>query len=172
MIIEVVEHRKEWSDLYQKEAHTIQNILGKELINVFHIGSTSVDGLKAKPIIDIMPVVHNIEAIDHYSNQFESIGYEVMGEFGIQGRRFFRKGNDRRTHHIHIFQYNNTYDILRHLALRDYLRHSPQARAEYGRLKSELASRYPTDIDSYCDGKDAFVKKLERDALKWYWHNK
>ena len=90
-----------------------------------------------------------------------------MGEFGIAGRRYFRKGGDERTHQVHVFSADNVRDVERHLAVRDYLRaHADRAEA-YGRLKRALAARFPSDIEAYCDGKDAFVKALERDALAW-----
>ena len=138
-------------------------------MNIFHIGSTSVPNLKAKPIIDILLVVNDINELDTYSEQFERLGYEVMGEFGIKGRRYFRKGGDNRTHQIHAFQYNNIEEIERHLAFRDYLREHPEVCIQYGELKSQLAKQYPNDIDGYGDGKDDFVKSVEKDAIRWYW---
>lgn len=169
MNIIVVDYDPNWKNEYLKEEHAIKEILQDELVNCFHIGSTSVPNLKAKPIIDILLVVNDINALDTYSVQFENLGYEVMGEFGIQGRRYFRKGGDNRTHQIHAFQYDHIQEIERHLSFRDYLRQSPERCKEYGELKSKLADQYPTDIDSYGDGKDDFVKKIEKEALKWYW---
>lgn len=169
MKITVVEHHPEWKEAYLKEERDIQNILHGELVNSFHVGSTSVPGLKAKPIIDILLVVRDINALDQYSVQFEHLGYEVMGEFGIRGRRYFRKGGDNRTHHIHAFQYDHIQEIERHLAFRDYLCQHPEIAKEYGELKDELAKKYPNDIESYGDGKDDFVKKVEKQALIWHW---
>ena len=168
MNVIVTAYNPNWPALYEQEAQAIRQILGKELIAIHHIGSTSVLGLFAKPIIDIMPVVAHIEAVDPLSAQFEALGYEVMGEFGIPGRRYFRKGGDNRTHQIHIFEQSNQYDIIRHLAVRDFLRCHPQDAKAYGELKQQLALRFPQDIESYCDGKDAFVKDLEHRAVLWY----
>lgn len=170
MKIAVVDYDPNWKDEYEKEKRAIHKIAGDALINIFHIGSTSVPGLKAKPIIDILLVVNSVDALDQYSKAFERLGYEVMGEFGITGRRYFRKGGDHRTHQIHAFQYDNIKDIERHLSFRDYLRENPQACQEYGQLKSRLAEQYPADIDSYGDGKDAFVKRIESEALKKHWY--
>lgn len=172
MKVEVVEYNKEWPILFRKEAQKIKSILGDELIDIYHIGSTAVENLKAKPIIDIMPVVRDITKIDAYNKEFESLGYEPKGEFGIVGRRYFRKGLEIRTHQIHIFEISNSKDIERHLAVRDYLRTHPQDAIEYGQLKSKLAALHPSDIEAYCDGKDAFVKKLERKALNGILKNK
>ncbi|MDV4342623.1 GrpB family protein [Methanoculleus sp. YWC-01] len=169
MNVRVVDYDPIWPDLFRTEARQMEDILKENLIEVFHIGSTSVPGLKAKPIIDIMPVVLSIEQIDERSGQFEAIGYESMGELGIPGRRYLRKGGENRTHQIHAFQYDSVQNITRHLAFRDYLRCHPDVCSAYAALKSELAMRYPGDIGGYCDGKDTFVKRVERDALQWYW---
>lgn len=168
-IIKVVDYNHNWSSDYQQEERSIREILQDEWVNSFHIGSTSVPGLKAKPIIDILLVVNDIYKLDSFSKQFQEIGYEVMGEFGIAGRRYFRKGGDHRTHQIHAFQYNNMEEIERHLAFRDYLREHPEVRRQYGELKSQLAKQYSNDIDGYCNGKDDFVKSVEKDAIKWHW---
>ena len=106
--------------------------------------------------------------VDKYNEEFVAIGYECMGEFGIEGRRYFRKGGDNRTHQIHIFEQSNHKDINRHIAVRDFLRTHPDIALEYGELKMELANRFPEDIEGYCAGKDAFVKQLEKDALRWW----
>ncbi|MGG3508547.1 GrpB family protein [Paenibacillus lautus] len=169
MKVTVVEYDPNWKTDYLKEEQAINEILQEELVKSYHIGSTSVPNLKAKPIIDILLVVNDIGELDNYSAQFENLGYEVMGEFGIKGRRYFRKGGDDRTHQIHAFQYDYIQEIERHLSFRDYLCENPKICKEYGDLKSKLADQYPTDIESYGDGKDDFVKKIEKEALKWHW---
>ncbi|MCC3373589.1 GrpB family protein [Cohnella sp. REN36] len=169
MNIKVVEYDPNWKTEYLKEEQAIKGILQDELVKSFHIGSTSVPNLKAKPIIDILLVVNDIGKLDQYTAPFENFGYEVMGEFGMKGRRYFRKGGDDRTHQIHAFQYDSIQEIERHLSFRDYLCENPEICKAYGELKSKLADKYPTDIESYGDGKDEFVKKIERAALKWHW---
>lgn len=163
----VTEYNPEWETEFKKEADLISKILGSLCIDIFHIGSTAVPGLKAKPIIDIMPVVHNIDNVDALAREFEKVGYEYLGEFGINGRRYLRKGGDERTHQIHIFEKSNTKDIERHLAVHDYLRTHTEDAYLYGKLKEELAAKFPYDIDGYCDGKEEFVKQLEERALEW-----
>ena len=81
MKVEVVKYRSEWSREFEAEAERIKEILGDEAIEIYHIGSTSVEGLSAKPIIDIMPVVKDISRIDKLNPVFEAVGYECMGEF-------------------------------------------------------------------------------------------
>lgn len=165
--IVVTEPNPLWSDMFKIEAMKIEEILGENCAAIHHIGSTSVAGLAAKPIIDIMPIVYKLEDVDKVASEFKKIGYEYMGEFGIPGRRYLRKGGDERTHQIHIFAENNTADIERHLAVRDYLRTHKDICEKYAVLKKELAEKYPYDIDGYCDGKEEFVQQMEREALVW-----
>lgn len=165
--ITVTEYDPAWPEMFRKEAQMIGKILGDNCVAIYHIGSTAVPGLAAKPVIDIMPVVYDLGAVDALSSRFESIGYEYMGEFGIAGRRYLRKGGDERTHQIHIFDQADSGNIRRHLALRDYLRAHERESQEYGALKKRLAEKYPYDIDGYCDGKETFVSTLEKKALEW-----
>ena len=90
-----------------------------------------------------------------------------MGEFGITGRRYLRKGGCERTYQVHIFRQEDRYNIGRHLAFRDYLRCHCEEAERYARLKICLAERYPYDIEGYCDGKEKFVKEMEEKALIW-----
>ena len=133
--IVVVDYRPEWAEAFQREAARIAKVLGENMVAIHHIGSTSVPGLCAKPIIDIMPVVRDIGAVDECNEGFIALGYTPMGEFGIPGRRYFHKGGDERTHHVHVFAEENKEAIERHLAVPAYLRaHADEARA-YGELK-------------------------------------
>ncbi len=161
----VVDYQPQWPEEFLKESKYIQTILGDNCVAIYHIGSTSVPGLAAKPIIDMMPLVKDLTLVDGQAFAFEEIGYEYLGEFGIKGRRYLRKGGDVRTHQIHIFEQSDTYNTSRHLAFRNYLRTHEKEREEYARLKKSLAEKFPYDIQSYCDGKDAFIKELEKKAL-------
>lgn len=142
-----------WVKKYEEEVLLIKEILADNCIAIYHIGSTSVPGLAAKPIIDIMAAVRSLEKVDDVAEAFSKIGYEYLGEFGISGRRYLRKGGDERTHQIHIFQTNDWNNIGRHLAFRNYMRTHEKERTEYAKLKIELAQKFPYDIDGYCDGK-------------------
>lgn len=166
--ITVVDYNPDWPRKFQAEREAIASILKDNCIALHHIGSTAVPGLAAKPIIDIMGVVLSLEKVDEVSEEFVQIGYEYMGEFGIAGRRYLRKGGDERTHQLHIFQEGDQKNIDRHLAFRNYLRAHPEAREEYARLKKELARQFPRDIDGYCEGKEDFVRRMEEKALARY----
>ena len=169
--IEVVPYNPQWPALFEEEAAKIQNVLGDNCISVHHIGSTSVPGLYAKPVIDMIPVVKDIQKVDGCNLAFEKLGYQCMGEYGITGRRFFMKGGDDRTHHVHVFEVGDTQNINRHLAVRDFLRTHLSEAEEYAKLKIQLAAQFTYDNDGYCDGKDEFVKSLEQKALLWQREN-
>lgn len=166
--ITVVDYNPLWPKKYEEEALLIKDILADNCVAIYHIGSTSVEGLAAKPIIDIMAAVQNLEKVDDAAEAFSKIGYEYLGEFGIAGRRYLRKGGDERTHQIHIFQTEDWNNIGRHLAFRDYMRTHKKERDEYAKIKKVLAQKFPYDIDGYCDGKDAFVREMEKRALLEY----
>ncbi len=149
------------------ESETLGDILSPNLVNIYHIGSTAVPGLMAKPVIDIMLSVQSLNILDQQSQKIASLDYEVMGEFGMPGRRYFRKGLIDRTHQIHAFVQED-HNITRHLAFRDYLRNHPDIAAEYGILKKQLAELYPSDIIKYGDGKEDFITIHEKKAMQWF----
>ena len=159
--VKVTEYNKDWPLMYEKEAVKLRKIFRSEIIEIYHIGSTSVDGLIAKPIIDIMPVVRDVNRIDDYNTKMIDIGYEPKGENGLPSRRFFQKGGDERTHHIHFYEMGNT-EIERHLAFRNYLRTHPDVLKKYGSLKKELSQRFSRDIEAYISGKEQLVSEIEK----------
>ncbi|PBB04664.1 MULTISPECIES: GrpB family protein [Salimicrobium] len=165
--VEVTSYNKDWPFLYEEEANRLRRIFGSEIIEMDHIGSTSVEGLIAKPVIDIMPVVKDIERIDDFNTAMIDIGYEPKGENGLPGRRYFQKGGDQRTHHIHFYKMGDS-EVERHLAFRNYLRSHPEAVKEYGDLKKELAQNFPYDIEAYINGKEQLVSKIDKKAIAWH----
>ena len=169
--MEVVAYNPAWPGLFEEEKARIAQVLEERALDIHHIGSTSVQGLAAKPIIDIMPVVRDIVAVDECNHGMEEIGYTAMGEYGIPGRRFFARTDGDAAHrvNVHVFQRGDS-NIERHLAFRDYLRAFPAAAAEYAGIKIGLAKKFTWDIESYMDGKDGFIKENERRAIEWHRH--
>ena len=166
--IVVVPYDPAWQGEFETESKRILHALGNNVVSVHHIGSTAIPGIFAKPIIDILLEVNDLVRLDDETGAMQELGYEAMGEFGIPGRRYFRK-SDRsgvRTHHVHAFQ-TGSPEIERHLAFRDYMIAHPTAARAYGALKRELARAYPHDRQAYVDGKDEFVKEHEAKALSW-----
>ncbi|WP_297244450.1 GrpB family protein [uncultured Brachyspira sp.] len=176
-IIEIVDYDYNWKNLYREEESKIKNIINDILISIHHIGSTSIENLKAKPIIDMLAVVDDINKVDRYNNDFANIGYKAMGENGIAKRRFFMKdyiddnGTQKRFSHIHIFDINNKFDIERHLAFRDFLMANKNIAEEYVKIKLEALKNCNNDIELYCNYKDKFIKDIEKKALEFYRKN-
>lgn len=167
MKVEVVPYNPNWSNLFEVEAKQWFNLLNLNVIAIHHIGSTAIPNIYAKPIIDLLIEVKDINQVDQCHPTIAAQNYDIMGEYGIPGRRFFRKHNSNgtRSHHIHIYQQHSP-QIQRHLAFRDYMRTHPQAAQQYSQLKQKLAKKYPEEIESYMDGKDPFIKKIDQKIAK------
>ena len=162
MKIYMVSHDPKWRQLFQQEAEQLTAVLGSSVAAVHHIGSTAIPTIYAKPVLDLLLVVQDLAALDTKQPRMEALGYEALGEFGIPGRRYFRRDNlsGERTHQVHVFE-NDSPQIKRHLAFRDYLINRPETAQEYSDLKRELAAKHPEDIEAYMDGKDEFIKKID-----------
>ena len=165
--VRVTNYDSAWTEEFEHEARAVRAAMGLDAVTVHHIGSTAVPGLAAKPIIDMLPVVEDDAALDRVSPRLTELGYESLGEFGLPGRRYFRKGRKNRTHHLHCYAVGNP-EIYRHLAFRDYLCAKAEVRNDYDALKRCLARQFPRDMDAYIAGKDKFVKEIERTALTWW----
>jgi GrpB-like predicted nucleotidyltransferase (UPF0157 family) len=164
-VVEVVPYHPRWPVLFEDEAALLRRTLGDVAVHIHHIGSTSVPGLVAKPIIDILLEVTSLAALDALNEAMRAIGYEPRGELGIPRRRYFPKGGMDRTHQVHAFVVGDEHG-MRHLAFRDYLRAHPETAKEYGELKIAIARDCDNDIERYCDGKDAYVKRVEALAIE------
>ena len=135
-------------------------------LTILHIGSTAIAGLVAKPIIDMLLVVRSLLALDHHAAKLGGLGFEAMGEFGIEGRRYFRKhmAAGVRSHHLHAFEAGSP-QVQRHLAFRDHLIAHPSAAEAYGALKQSLAQGFPQGGVAYVDGKTTFIQAQLAQAL-------
>src|SRR2546421_7687601 len=142
--VEVVPHDPRWRDAFEAEAKYIAAALGENVVAIHHIGSTAIPNIFAKPVIDLLVEVRDITEVDGQSSAMESLGYEVMGEYGIPGRRYFRKDNQEgiRTHNIHAFEAGSA-EGERHLAFPDYMIAPPVDAQRYSELNRELAEKHP-----------------------------
>jgi GrpB-like predicted nucleotidyltransferase (UPF0157 family) len=163
--VEVVPHDPNWLNLFETESKQIAIALGENIIEIHHIGSTSIETIYAKPIIDILVEVNSIVQVDDQNSSMQLLGYQCMGEFGIKERRFFLKDNPAgvRTHHAHVFEADSS-QVRRHLAFRDYLNTHLEDAKSYSSLKRSLAQKYPNDIERYMDGKHGFIQEIDRKA--------
>ncbi|WP_226568250.1 GNAT family N-acetyltransferase [Bacillus stratosphericus] len=164
--VEVVEYKMSWHEQFRHELEKLKKAVGDNWVDGHHIGSTSIKGMAAKPIIDILLEVKHINDLDECNHLFSQLGYEALGENGLKGRRFFRKGGLNRSHHVHAYEAGHK-DVKRHLVFRDYLRAAPERAKEYADKKRQLAKAHPEDIASYINGKDAIMKEIEQEAYNW-----
>ncbi len=166
----VLPYDPDWPHSYLTEADKLTPILGANLISLHHIGSTSVPGLAAKPTIDILASVKDLEQIDALNPQLEELGYQARGENGIAGRRYFnKKDGDDHLFHLHVYQEAHPA-IEDHLAFRDYLRSHPECCGEYEALKRGLVEIYKFEPFRYTDGKADFIQKTLAVAKAWKNH--
>jgi GrpB-like predicted nucleotidyltransferase (UPF0157 family) len=165
-IVEVVAYNPAWQDAFQTERALLQAALGEVAVAIHHVGSTSVPGLAAKPIIDILLAVTDLAALDGKETALAALGYKAKGENGIPGRRYFHKGGPQRTHHAHAFTAGDP-NLTRHLAFRDYLIAHADVTQEYAALKKRLAAAHKDDSKLYQTGKEDFISLHERLAFRW-----
>lgn len=168
-IIQVVSADPSWHGRYVGESLTIKHLLGRMLVSLYHIGSTSVPNLDAKPTIDVLAWVSNVRLLDSQDivQAFIESGYRVYGEYGIAGRRYYSKGEEEHTCHLHAFGTESESDLYRHLAFREYMRTFSNEAQVYGQLKRHVAQGGDNDIRKYCDGKYDYVQAIECKAVSW-----
>jgi len=173
--MDVVPYDANWVSIYENEKVILENILGEHIVRVEHIGSTSIPGIYAKPIIDILVLVKRISDIDGFSHEMIAAGYDVRGEKGMPGRRYFVRFTDddsgNHTHHIHIFQAENNpshQDVENNLIFRDYLRINEEARNDYSSLKINLSKLHYTEPLSYHEGKTECVCDILKRANDYF----
>jgi GrpB-like predicted nucleotidyltransferase (UPF0157 family) len=155
-------YNPDWPRMAAGHAERLR-VLGSTLVNVHHIGSTSVPGLAAKPIIDLMPLVTDLADLDRERGRIEALYYEWHGEFGIAGRRYCTLSADQ----LHFFQ-SDSPQAERHIAFRDYLRAHPAVATAYENEKCRARDLHPNDSHAYTDEKSAWIRKTEATALIWY----
>lgn len=155
----------EWPYRYEVESKALKKIFIDELLEIHHVGSTSVKSIGyAKPIVDILIIVKDIERVNIYNELMTKAGYRARGENGINGRRYFTKGDFPRTHHVHIYQSGDS-KILTYLDFKEYLIANPLEAMEYGQLKLNILESFPHE--EYQQEKEKRMDKMVGEALRW-----
>ena len=159
--VTLLPYQPAWPSLFAEEAERLRLALGEHVLRVEHVGSTAVPGLDAKPILDIVVAVRDISGAAPFEEALAPLGYIHKAENDRPGRLYFvkRLPDDRSTHHLSITELD-TECWFTHVAFRDYLRSHPEAREEYGKLKSALARRHHHDRAAYQEGKAAFIQHV------------
>lgn len=159
----VVPYDPEWAIQFERDRAKLADALRDLNVQIEHICSTSVVGLAAKPIIDIMIVTQNETDAIRCITPIVRLDFECRGEADIEGRIFFRRMNPH-AHHIHLYTTPTHPEIERHLNFRDYLCSHPDAAKEYAELKYALAEKFRNDRVGYTDAKTEFIRSIEAKA--------
>ncbi|MHA2250721.1 MAG: GrpB family protein [Candidatus Kariarchaeaceae archaeon] len=166
--IVIVEYDPKWPILFDKEKISIQGIIGDKIETIEHVGSTSVEGLGAKPIIDILISVKSLDIADQCIKPLIESGYEYIKrhERQLPQRRFFVVGPRKqgRTIHIHMVEVNSGF-FREQIAFRDYLRKNIESAQAYYKLKKELEAKYRNDREKYTESKTDFILSILEKAL-------
>jgi GrpB-like predicted nucleotidyltransferase (UPF0157 family) len=147
-----------WARLFQEEAYRISQMLEERILEIQHVGSTSIQGVYAKPILDIAIAVSSFEEAFECVPRMESLEYVYRGEYGIPRRHYFVKGQPR-THHVHVLE-QVSEDWLDMILFRDSMRAIPELAEEYSKEKQRLAKRFPNKRKKYQAAKDEIVEHL------------
>lgn len=153
----LVEYNPLWPQAFAEEAARIKSTLGDEALAIEHYGSTSVPGLRAKPIIDLQIGVADISYGLRFIEPMAGLGYDYAGDQGIPEHHIFGRGRAR-TYLAHVVVYQGQ-QWLRSLLFRDRLRHDPKLRAGYEKLKFKLAMTVATRAE-YTAGKTNFIESV------------
>jgi GrpB-like predicted nucleotidyltransferase (UPF0157 family) len=158
---------QEWPERFKQEAQMIQQAIAPYITVIDHIGSTSVPGLSAKPIIDMLIGVKSLADSPHFIPPLQTLGYVYIPEHEAElpeRRYLYKQANSEDTFHLHMVEPESEF-FSRHIAFRDYLRSHPEAVAEYASLKIRLAREFGSDRESYTDAKSDFIKSIEQKAM-------
>jgi GrpB-like predicted nucleotidyltransferase (UPF0157 family) len=163
--ITVVDYDPTWPTAFEAVRARVWSVVGDVAVRVEHVGSTSVPGLAAKPIIDISVVVPTEAAVAVAIERLSTVGYRHLGNLGIEGREAFASPNLPPRHHLYVCP-SDSLALKNHLHLREHLRAHSDAAREYGALKRQLAARFSEDIEGYTEGKsDAILGILRTTGL-------
>ena len=167
--VQIVAYDRDWPVHFERLRGIYARALGSPAIRIEHIGSTSVPGLAAKPILDIDIVIENHECFDAVRDALVRLGYIYEGELGIPDRHAFYHRADSphaietMEHHLYVCPRHAT-SLDDHLVFRDYLRAHPETRSAYALLKRRLAGEFPDDVQAYCEAKTEFIVATLRAA--------
>lgn len=167
-IVELADFDNNWAIEFEKEKKLLEEVLGDKAKEIHHVGSTSIPGLKAKPVIDILVAIDDLNKIEEVENLLKDYDYSNRGHQGVDDRYFFAKGpEDSRTHYIHFVEKNSiTYYNL--VYFKKYLIEHPEYIKKYCDIKEDLALKYPEERSKYTAGKSEFITSVVKLAKEEY----
>ena len=160
--IVVVDYNPEWPTIFEQLHARVWPVVQDIAVAIEHVGSTSVPGLAAKPIIDMSVIVTSEREIPLAIERLSTLGYIHQGDLGIEGREAFKFPDGSPAHNLYVCP-QGSLGLENHLMVRDYLRVHPERAREYGDLKKRLASTFPHDIDRYVAGKTDLILGILRE---------
>src|SRR5258708_14261542 len=152
----VSDYNPNWPTAFQQLRAQIWPAVQDIALTIEHVGSTSVPGLAAKPVIDMSIIVASEQEVALCIERLATLGYEHLGNLGVEGRETFKRSEEPIAHNLYLCP-QGSRGIRNHLAVRDYLRPHPKTSREYGELKKRLAAEFPNDIDSYIGGQTDLI---------------
>lgn len=154
-------YNEEWKSDFIAIRDELDAVLKDIVLKIEHVGSTSVEGLSAKPVVDIDVVIKDTTVLPDVISALQTIGYFHEGDLGIPGREAFKyEGKEHlRKHHLYVCS-QDSEELKRHITFRDYLRSNPDAVEEYSKIKEEAANFYPWDIDKYIEHKSPVIEMI------------
>lgn len=165
MPIELHPQDPQWSAVYDEARSVLSAVLGEYALDIQHVGSTSIPGISAKPVIDIAVAIERYPLPDEVLAAVEALGYTYWGEYGIPRRHLFFRRDLPVGHNVHINELANG-EFQKHVLFRDYMRAHPADVREYENLKQELAARYD-EVGTYAENKSEYVQGILRKAELW-----
>ena len=159
----VLPYDASWKTAFEDIRRELEAALGDLAVGIEHVGSTSVEGLSAKPIIDIDVVIRDYSVFDAVVRKLASVGYVHEGDLGIKDREAFKYTHKPhlQKHHLYVCPQDSA-ELRRHITFRDFLRSNPDAVQEYSAVKETAARLYPEDIDGYIAYKSPCIERLYR----------
>ena len=159
----VLPYDEKWKQAFLDIKSDLAAALGPLALSIEHVGSTSVPGRAAKPIIDIDVVVRKTN-LEPAIKALATIGYEHEGNGGIEGREMFKYSGKEHLmdHHLYVCPEDSS-ELKRHVLFRDYLLSHPDAVQAYSQIKKVAAELYPHDIDSYINHKGTVIEKIYKE---------
>lgn len=157
----VLPYDPKWKNDFEEIKQELVNAIGDLILCIEHVGSTSVEGLSAKPIIDIDVVISDYSVFDGIVSKLSAIGYFHEGDLGIKDREAFKYSDKPhlQKHHLYVCPQNSN-ELLRHITFRDFLRNDPEAVKKYSKVKEEAAKLFPDNMDKYIEYKTPCIKEL------------
>jgi GrpB-like predicted nucleotidyltransferase (UPF0157 family) len=159
--VTVLPYDRTWKFAFEEIRNELEDAIGDLIIGIEHVGSTAVEGLSAKPIIDIDIIIKDYSALDAVINKLNDIGYIHEGNLGIKDREAFRYSDKPHLHQHHLYVCpQHSEELHRHITFRDFLRSNPAAARKYGTVKEKAAQAFPNDIKKYIEQKTPCINEL------------